>query len=284
MPIRINVNGVITAPEDAKISVLDHGLLFGDSVYETLRTYHGKPFLFSRHFARLTRSAEGIHLELPWTKEETLNEIRRTLVPGECRIRLVITRGIGELSADTETCTDPTPIIIVVPLIVPPEWVYREGVDVVISSVRRSGRFADIKSGSLIHQVLALREAKSKGAFEAILLTDGEKLSDGITSNIYLVRDGTLLTPSHDASIVEGITRRAVLELADDMGITVSQGLFDVEEIRKADEMFLTSTTREVVPIARVDSKPVGDGRPGPVTTRLLEAYRRAVDRLAEED
>ena len=284
MPIRINVNGVITAPEDAKISVLDHGLLFGDSVYETLRTYHGKPFLFSRHFARLTRSAEGIHLELPWTKEETLNEIRRTLVPGECRIRLVITRGIGELSADTETCTDPTPIIIVVPLIVPPERVYREGVDVVISSVRRSGRFADIKSGSLIHQVLALREAKSKGAFEAILLTDGEKLSDGITSNIYLVRDGTLLTPSHDASIVEGITRRAVLELAGDMGITVSQGLFDVEEIRKADEMFLTSTTREVVPIARVDSKPVGNGLPGPVTTRLLEAYRRAVDRLAEED
>ena len=284
MPIRINVNGVITAPEDAKISVLDHGLLFGDSVYETLRTYHGKPFLFSRHFARLTRSAEGIHLELPWTKEETLNEIRRTLVPGECRIRLVITRGIGELSADTETCTDPTPIIIVVPLIVPPEWVYREGVDVVISSVRRSGRFADIKSGSLIHQVLALREAKSKGAFEAILLTDGGKLSDGITSNIYLVRDGTLLTPSHDASIVEGITRRAVLELAGDMGITVSQGLFDVEEIRKADEMFLTSTTREVVPIARVDSKPVGNGLPGPVTTRLLEAYRRAVDRLAEED
>ena len=284
MPIRINVNGVITAPEDAKISVLDHGLLFGDSVYETLRTYHGKPFLFSRHFARLTRSAEGIHLELPWTKEETLNEVRRTLVPGECRIRLVITRGIGELSADTETCTDPTPIIIVVPLTVPPERVYREGVDVVISSVRRSGRFADIKSGSLIHQVLALREAKSKGAFEAILLTDGEKLSDGITSNIYLVRDGTLLTPSHDASIVEGITRRAVLELAGDMGITVSQGLFDVEEIRKADEMFLTSTTREVVPIARVDSKPVGNGLPGPVTTRLLEAYRRAVDRLAEED
>ncbi len=284
MPIRINVNGVITAPEDAKISVLDHGLLFGDSVYETLRTYHGKPFLFSRHFVRLARSAEGIQLELPWTKEETLNEVRRTLVPGECRIRLVITRGIGELSADTETCTDPTPIIIVVPLIVPPERVYREGVDVVISSVRRSGRFADIKSGSLIHQVLALREAKSKGAFEAILLTDGEKLSDGITSNIYLVRDGTLLTPSHDASIVEGITRRAVLELADDMGITVSQGLFDVEEIRKADEMFLTSTTREVVPIARVDSKPVGNGRPGPVTTRLLEAYRRAVDRLAEED
>jgi branched-subunit amino acid aminotransferase/4-amino-4-deoxychorismate lyase len=176
------------------------------------------------------------------------------------------------------------PIIIVVPLIVPPERVYREGVDVVISSVKRGGRFADIKSGSLIHQVLALREAKSKGAFEAILLTAGEKLSDGITSNIYLVRDGTLLTPSPDAGIVGGITRQVVLELAGKMGITVSQGLFGVEEIRKADEMFLTSTTREVVPIARVDGNPVGGGQPGPVTTRLLEAYRRAVDRLAEEN
>src|SRR5207244_8189984 len=161
--------------------------------------------------------AEGMQLEPPWTQEETLNDVQRTLVPGECRIRLVITRGIGQLSAGTETCTDPTPIIIVVALIGPPERVYREGVDVVISSVRRSGRFADIKSGSLIHQVLALREAKSKGAFEAILLTDGGKLSDGITSNIYLVGDGTLLTPSHDASIVEAITRRPGLEMADDM-------------------------------------------------------------------
>src|SRR5919108_4041044 len=146
MPTRINVNGVITDEGDAKISVLDHGLLFGDSVYETLRTYHGKPFLFSRHFARLTHSAEGIHLPLPWTREETLNQIQRTLLPGECRIRLVITRGTGELSADTETCIDPAAIIIVVPLIVPSERIYQEGVDVVISKVRRSERFADIKS------------------------------------------------------------------------------------------------------------------------------------------
>ncbi|MBI2149838.1 MAG: aminotransferase class IV [Acidobacteria bacterium] len=284
MPTRININGVITAPEDAKISVLDHGLLFGDSVYETLRTYQGKPFLFSRHFARLERSAAGVDLRLPWSKSQTLEEIRRTLAPGECRIRFMVTRGIGEVVPDTETCADPSVIIIVVPLIVPPERVYEEGVDVVISSVRRSGRFADIKTGSLIHQVLARREAKLKGAFEAILLTAGEKLSDGITSNVYMVRDGKILTPSRDAGIVEGITRGVVLDLAAGMGMPIVEGFFDVGDIARAGEMFLTSSTREVVPVARVDGRPVGDGRPGPVTQRLLVAYRAAVERLIAED
>jgi len=284
MQTRININGVITAAGEARISVLDHGLLFGDSVYETLRTYQGKPFLFSRHFARLQHSAEGIHLDLPWSKAETLAQIQRTLLPAECRIRLMITRGIGELTAEPETCTDPTPIIIVVPLRPLPEQVYEEGVEVVISSVRRSQRFADIKSGSLIHQVLAFREAKAKGAFEAILLTADEKLSDGITSNIYLVQEGKLMTPSRDAGIVAGITRGVVLGLARDMGLPVVEGLFNANEIPKADEMFLTSTTREVVPIVRVDGKPVGAGRPGPIARQLLEAYRSAVQRLVKED
>src|SRR5262245_35498354 len=274
MSTRININGVITAPQDARIPVLDHGLLFGDSVYETLRTYNGKPFLFSRHFARLQHSAAAIELRLPWPKSKMQDEIQRTLVAGECRIRLMITRGVGELEADFETCKDPAVIIIVVPLVALPERIYQQGVDVVISSVRRSGRLADIKTGSLIHQVLARREAKLKHAFEAILLTADEKLSDGITSNIYLVRDGKILTPAHDAGIVEGITRGVVLGLAREMGLPVIEGLFDVADIANADEMFLTSTTREVVPIARIDGKPVGDGKPGPVTLMLLRTYR----------
>src|SRR6516162_1776793 len=241
MPTRININGVLAGPEDAKIPVLDHGLLFGDSVYETLRTYNGKPFLFSRHFGRLEHSARAIDLQLPWSKSKTLEEIRKTLFSGECRIRLIFTRGVGELAADVETCTDPTPIIIVVPLVVPPERIYKEGVDVVLSTVRRSSRFADVKTGSLIHQVLARREAKARRAYEAILLTADEKLSDGITSNIYMIRDRTLLTPSHNAGIVEGITRGVVLDLAREMGLKVIEGLFDAGEIAKADEMFLTS-------------------------------------------
>src|SRR6266446_10253336 len=153
MPTRININGLITTPEEAKISVLDHGLLFGDSVYETLRTYGGRPFLFSRHFARLEHSANAINLKLPWTKSKTLEEVRKTCLAGEGRIRLVITRGIGDVTAATETCVGPNVIIIVVPLIPPDEKVYTEGVEVVISSIRRGGRLADIKTGSLIHQV-----------------------------------------------------------------------------------------------------------------------------------
>jgi branched-chain amino acid aminotransferase len=284
MPTCININGLIRPPEEAKISVLDHGLLFGDSVYETLRTYGGKPFLFSRHFARLEHSANAINLKLPWTKSKTLEEIRRTCMPGECRIRMIITRGVGELSADIETCVGPSVIIIVVPLVPPPERIYTEGVEVVISSVRRSSWFADIKTGSLIHQVLARREANSKSAYEAILLTADEKLSDGITSNIFMVRDGKILTPAHDAGIVQGITRGVVVDLAREIGLQVAEGFFDVAEIFRADEMFLTSSTREVVPIARVNGTSIGDGRPGPVTLTLLKAYRSALENLIAED
>jgi branched-subunit amino acid aminotransferase/4-amino-4-deoxychorismate lyase len=154
----------------------------------------------------------------------------------------------------------------------------------VISTVRRSSRFADIKTGSLIHQVLARREAKAKRAYEAILLTADDQLSDGITSNIYLVRDRKLLTPSHSAGIVAGITRGVVLDLAREMGLHVVEGLFEVNEIAKADEMFLTSSTREIVPISSVDGKRVGNGQPGPVTLMLLRAYRTAIERLAQED
>jgi branched-chain amino acid aminotransferase len=285
MPTRININGVISGPDEARIPVLDHGLLFGDSVYETLRTYEGKPFLFSRHFARLEHSAGAIDLKLPWSKSKTIDEIKKTLLTGECRIRLVVTRGVGELGPDIETCTDPAVIIIVVPLVALPERVYEQGVDVIVSSsVRRSARFADIKTGSLIHQVLARREAKSKHAFEAILLTPDEKLSDGITSNIYLVSNGKLLTPAPGAGIVEGITRGVILDLAREKGLEVVEGFFDPFEINQADEMFLTSSTREIVPIISVDSKTIGSGRPGPVTMMLLGAYRSAIRQLVAED
>jgi branched-chain amino acid aminotransferase len=284
MRTRINIDGVITAAQEARIPVLDHGLLFGDSVYETLRTYKGKPFLFSRHFARLEHSAAAIDLRLPWSRTKTLEEIHRTLLRGECRIRVMVTRGVGELAPDIETCTDPKAIIIAVPLVALPERIYEEGVEVTISSVRRSVRFADIKTGSLIHQVLARREAKLKHAFEAILLTADDKLSDGITSNIYLVRSGRLLTPGHDAGIIEGITRGVVLDLARQRGLQVEEGFLDVAEIGSADEMFLTSSTREVVPIARVDGRPVGSGKPGAVTAMLMQEYRAAIERLALED
>ena len=288
MPTRININGVITSPEEAKVSVLDHGFLFGDSIYEALRTYRQKPFLFSKHFARLEHSAKGVALDLNWDAKRTYAEILNTLQVAanshESRIRLVVTRGVGDLSPDTEACTTPTVVIIVSPLVEPPAAVYENGVDVIISSFHRTLQFADVKTGNLIRQVLAFREAKAAKAYEAILLTPEGVISDGTTSNIYFLRKGALLTPSHEAGIVAGITRSIVLDLARDAGLDVVEGLFVVDEIAGAEEMFLTSTTREVVPITRVNGTLVGNGRPGTVTLGLLNAYRRAIDRLIEED
>jgi branched-chain amino acid aminotransferase len=288
MSTRVNINGVITPPEDARISVLDHGFMFGDSVYEALRTYGRKPFLFSKHFARLQHSAQGIHLDLLWDKERTRIEILRTLEeannPRESRVRLIVTRGIGNLSPDTDACAAPTVVTIASPLVEPPLEIYEKGVDVMLSSLHRTLQFADVKTGNLIRQVLAFREAKAAGAYEAILLTPDGVISDGITSNMYIIRGGKLLTPSHEAGIIAGITRSVVLELARNMGLEVNEGLFGVAEIQTAEEMFLTSTTREIVPIARVDGNRIGNGKPGSITLALLKAYRLAISRLLEED
>ena len=288
MPGVININGVIAAAEDAKISVLDHGFLFGDSIYETLRTYRNKPFLFSKHYVRLERSAASIFLRLPWSMEKTLLEIRRTIEAahntGESRIRVTITRGVGDVGPDPDSCGTPNVVIFASPLQELPLSIYENGVDVVISSLYRSRQFSDAKTGNLLRSVLAVREAKAAGAFEAISLTAEGKISDGITSNIYLVQGSRLLTPSAEAGILEGITRGAVLELARRDGLEVVEGVFDLAEIGKSEEMFLTSSTREVVPIVRVDGQPVGTGVPGPVTAQLLAAYRREVDTLLQED
>jgi branched-subunit amino acid aminotransferase/4-amino-4-deoxychorismate lyase len=195
----------------------------------------------------------------------------------------LVTRGTGDYPP-TETCVGPTVIIIVVPLVAPEARIYTDGVEVILSSIRRGGQFADIKTGNLIHQVMARQEADSKHAYEAILLTADEKLSDGITSNIYMVLGGEILTPAHDAAIVEGITRGVVLNLARQMGLHVVEGVFDVGGIARADEMFLTSSTREIVPITRANGSTIGSGKPGAVTLMLLKAYREALDQLIMED
>lgn len=284
----VNINGAITPIEDGRISVLDHGFLFGDNIYETLRTYQGRPFLFSKHFARLERSARAIYLSLPWNKEKMLVELRRTLEaarhPNQSRIRITVTRGIGDVGPDPGSCGTPNTIIFATPLIELPRSVYDDGVDVVVSSFYRSRQLGDAKTGNLLRSVLATREAKAAGAFEAITCTEDGKISDGITSNIYMIQGNRLLTPSAEAGILEGITRAVVLDLARRAGLTVVEGVFDLEEISRSNELFLTSSTREVVPIVRVDDKPVDTGRPGPVTQQLLAAYRHEVTLLLQGD
>jgi branched-chain amino acid aminotransferase len=288
LPGVVNFNGVITPIGEGRISVLDHGFLFGDNVYETLRTYSRKPFLLTRHFERLQRSARTIFLDLPWDLDTTRNEVLKTLraanFSGESRIRITITRGAGDMGLDPGPCTSPNAIVFATPLKELSSEVYENGVEIIVSSLQRSRQLGEAKTGNLLRSVLASRETRVAGAFEAITLTSDGKVSDGITSNIYLVQGRRLLTPSIDAGILEGITRAVVLDLARRIGLEVVEGLFDMGEVARSDELFLTSSTREIVPIVRVAGKTVGNGRPGPVTLRLLEAYRGEIEVLLKEE
>ena len=288
MPTGVNIDGTIFPPEEARLSVFDHGFLYGDAVYETLRTHRRRPFLFSRHFGRLMDSAEALGLGIPWSEARLRQEVDRTLQAGandsESLIRMIVTRGVGPLSPDPEPCRTPTVIILAVPLVELPAAAFENGVAITISGLRRDPQIAKIKSASLVHQVIGIREAKARGAEEAIFLSSAGHLSDGARSNIYLVRGGEVWTPSPEAGIIRGITRSVVLDVARDLGIRVVEGKYAPDLIAGSDEVFITSVTRGVLPVTRVDEGPVGDGRVGPVTRRLLEGFRTAVERLIEED
>ena len=185
---------------------------------------------------------------------------------------------------DPASCASPATIIFATPLPNLPQSVYENGVEVIVSSFYRSRQLGDAKTGNLLRSVLALREAKAAGAFEAITLTSEGKISDGITSNVYLVQDSTLLTPSAESGILEGITRAVVLDLAKRAGLKVVEALLEVGEIEKSSELFLTSSTRGVVPIVRVSGKAIGSGKPGPLTRQLMDAYDREIETLLAED
>jgi branched-chain amino acid aminotransferase len=288
VPGVVSIDGVLTPISEGRIPVLDHGFLFGDNIYETLRTYDQRPFLFSRHFERLKRSARAVFMTLPCSREKLLEETLRTIKAAgnatEHRIRITITRGAGDISPDPESCDAPSVIVFATPLAMLPAIIYEEGVEVIVSSFYRSRQLGDAKTGNLLRSVLAMREARAAGAFEAITLTSEGKISDGITSNICLIQGSTLLTPSVESGILEGITRAVVLDLAKGAGLNVVEGLLNISEIDKSSELFLTSSTRGVVPIVRVAGRPVGSGRPGPATRQLIEAYRQEVGRLLLED
>ena len=288
MPARVNLDGRISCPDQARIPVLDHGFLYGDSIYESFRTYRGGPILFERNFARLRRAAGDVGLALPWTEDALRQEVLRTLDDAanadESLVRIIVTRGVGELAPDPDTCAQPSTAIIVLPLQALPERLYREGVAIVYSELKRDAHIASIKTGNLIHQVLGARQARRAGAVEAIFLTPDGFVSDGTRSNIYFVLDGRVVTPSTDVGIVAGITRSLVMEVAANAGVPIREARFTPDEVRNAAEAFITSTTRGILPVTRIDGSPVGTGTVGPVTFRLMDAFRSAVDTLARTE
>lgn len=286
--LAVNVNGRIGDAETAVVPVLDHGFLYGEGVYETLRTYNRRPFLLERHLDRLRDSAAAIGMTVPLTDRQLAARIAETAAAakfdGERYIRLLVTRGVGELSYDPRACGEPTIVIIVKPHADTPPEVQARGIGIVVSSVMRNHPAAvdpRIKSNNLLNNALAMQEALRKGAVEALMRNHRGEISECSQSNFFLVRGGEVLTPPLEAGLLEGVTREFTFEVARDIGVPARHAVLADADLASADEMFITSTTREVLPVTSVDGRPVGTGSPGPVTRALAAGFRARVDALS---
>lgn len=277
--------------EHAVISVFDHGFLYGEGVYETLRTYNGQPFLFDRHMRRLRNSAGMLSLPVPISDDEMKARGRETMsVAGlgdrperEAYIRILVTRGVGELSYDPAACPAPSIVVIVKPHVDPPREIFERGVPVsFVSFIRNHPDSVNplIKSNNLLNNALAMQEAARRGGFEGVMRNYRGEIAECTQSNLFIVKNGVVLTPPLDAGLLPGITREFLFEIGRETGIPVREAVLRDPDLFGADEAFLTSTTREVVPIVQVDDGTIGSGQPGKITRSLLQAYRQKAQEL----
>jgi branched-chain amino acid aminotransferase len=286
----VNLDGLIVKPEDAKISVYDRSFLFGDSVYETLRTYGGRLFAVDEHMARLQASAERLMMRFLIKPDEIVRRCIKTMVAAgndESYVRIVLSRGIGEFGLEAGLDAPGHLVIIVRPFIPPSEVLYRHGVDVVVANVRRNPRQAldpAIKSGNYLNSVLAAIEAKEAGAYDAVFLTLDGFVAEATTSAIFLVKEDALYTPPLETGILDSITRRLVLRSARSVGIQTHESPIPEQILYDADELFLASTTKEILPITSIHGKPVGKGVPGPHTATLTEALRLEIETMCAKN
>jgi branched-chain amino acid aminotransferase len=280
----VYINGALVERGEARVSPFDRGFLYGYALFETMRSYRGCVFCLDRHLARLMHSAEKLGLATELDPAELERAIYKTLEANklsDARVRLTVSAGEGERDLAPPKEGTLTIIVIAERLVLPPPQVYEEGIRAVIVSTRRNSQsqLSRIKSINYLDSLLAHSEAVALGADEAILLNERGFVAECSTSNIFLVAAGKLLTPSEESGILSGITREVVLELAQVMGIAAREGDIPVADLRRADEAFLTASVREIVPIVSVDGKPIGSGKPGSVTKRLMAAYRELVER-----
>jgi len=282
----VNVNGKITSENNAVVSVFDHGFLYGEGVYETLRTYHRRPFLLDRHLARLRNSAGMIALGVPLSDKEFADRIEETTAAAsagtprdmEWYIRVLLTRGVGELTYDPAATPIPTVVTIVKPHVEPPAELYTNGVRVIVSSIVRNHPDTVnpmIKSNNLMNCALAMQEGYRRGAFEVIMRNYRGELAECSVSNLFIVKNGAALTPPLSAGLLPGITREFMFEVGRAAGIPVRESVLKDGDLFGADEAFLTGTTREIMPIVKVDDRDIGSGLPGPVTKTLHETFRQ---------
>jgi branched-chain amino acid aminotransferase len=276
-----SVDGVLVQPEEAKVSVYDRGFLYGDSVFETIRTYAGEPFALAEHMARLARSATKVGIAMPIPATDFGMEVRRAVRAArnpESYARVMLTRGAGPLGLDPTLAGAPLRVVLVEPLTPLPTALYRDGVAVVTVRTERAADAAQgAKVGNYLASLLALKEAKARGAHEALVLDTAGHVVEGTTSNVFVVRDGALQTPPEQANILPGITRAHLIEVAAELGLPLHLTALTPADLASADEVFISSSLREVLSVVRVDDHPVGGGRPGPVTRALHAAFRARV-------
>jgi len=283
MSIQIYINGKFYSKEDAKISVFDHGFLYGDGVFEGIRAYNGRVFKLKEHIDRLYNGANALLLNIPLSKEEMTEVVLETLRRNNLKdayIRLVVSRGEGDLGLDPKKCKEPTIICIADKITLYPEKMYEEGLEIITSAVRRNpaeGVNPQIKSLNYLNNILAKIEANLYGALEALILNTEDYVAECTGDNIFIVKDGKLITPPPYVGILVGITRNVIIELARKQGINVEEKVFTRYEIFSADECFLTGTAAEVIPVVKLDGRPIGNGKPGPITKRLLNDFKEYI-------
>lgn len=282
-----SIDGVILPPEEAKVSVYDRGFLYGDSVFETIRTYAGEPFALDEHLARLERSAERVAMGLPLPRADFALEIRKAIRAArnpESTVRVMLTRGSGPLGLDPALATQQLRVVLVEPLHPYPAEVYRDGVKVITVRTRRATDEVaqGAKVSNYLASMMALRDAKAAGAHEALLLNAAGEVLEGTTSNVFALAGGALATPPEEAGILAGITRAHVMEVAGELGIPVQVKALPLDQLVAAEEVFITSSIREIVPVIQVDARIIGSGSPGRVTRTLHAAFRQKVGLGAE--
>ncbi len=283
MPMKIWIDGQLFDKDDAKISVFDHGLLYGDGVFEGIRVYNGAIFECEAHLRRLYDSAKCIRLEIPLTPAQFRAAIEQTLAANnlkDCYIRAVVTRGRGDLGIDPRKCPKPTVFIITGGITVYPAEMYEKGIPVITASFIRNHPNAlcpRIKSLNYLNNILAKIEANDAGVSEAIMLNHDGNVAECTADNIFIVRDGQVQTPTTTDGILEGVTRRVILELCARLSIPAVEQTMQRHDLYVADECFLTGTGAEVIPVTQIDRRPIAGGQVGPITRKIIAAFHQHV-------
>lgn len=283
MSFKVSINGKLYDKADAKISVYDHGLLYGDGVFEGIRAYSGRVFRLTEHLDRLYLSARAIHLEIPIAKGDLAAAVVDTLKANkltDAYIRLIVTRGAGSLGLDPKKTSDPQVIIITDYISLYPDELYDKGLRIVTAGTARNHPAAlnpRIKSLNYLNNILAKIEGANAGCVEALMLNHKGEVAECTGDNIFTVMKGVLHTPSIDSGILEGITRDAVIQLARGAGLEVIERVMDRHDVYTADECFLTGTAAEVIAVVECDGRPIGSGKPGPITSDLRKRFRSLV-------